>query len=339
MEVENGYIWKVAIIGGIHFWFPWLWQEGYTKLIPGISSVLWFFQTNGSNRHVMRSAITTQTKQRHFCGKQISFLNFPGFWVLCYLFSCITVGSAEPPAPTLTPGAWFAPEPLAQKMIDIWHWQSTCCLSIHQDSTTTWRCAAQILQFARLWIWKLTVKLRKSKPLPNFHISSTNHNLFLAWWKSCSLIFQTPGLRRLGRLSLRQVSWNTKKICDRFFSSHQQLSLPSHCCRSVLWGDPGHVTKANGDSDWQISTRNNPTNFPPWKIACLCSFLQLPHCTRFDKPLQVQGLQVMSIQAPVSKFPLANTGELEPLKGHPKKKSNLFESRTAKDHPFAYYLI
>jgi len=190
MEVENCYIWKVAIIGGVKN--PWLWQEGYTKLIPAISSVLWFFQTNGSNRHVMRSFITTQTKQRHFCGKQISFLNFPGFWVLCYLFSCITVGSAEPPAPTLTPGAWFAPEPLAQKMIDIWHWQSTCCLSIHQDSTTTWRCAAQILQFARLWIWKLTVKLRKSKPLPNFHISSTNHNLFLAWWKSCSWFFRLP---------------------------------------------------------------------------------------------------------------------------------------------------
>ena len=33
MEVENGGLWKVTTIGGIHFSLPWLWEEGYILYI------------------------------------------------------------------------------------------------------------------------------------------------------------------------------------------------------------------------------------------------------------------------------------------------------------------
>ena len=272
MEVENGYIWKVAIIGGVKN--PWLWQEGYTKLIPAISSVLWFFQTNGSNRHVMRSAITTQTKQRHFCGKQISFLNFPGFWILCHPFSCIChCGISGTSSSDFNTRRMVCSRTFGAKK----GWCLT--LTKHLLSIYTPRFNNNMemrgSNFAICTTLNLKIDSETSKIQTTSKFSHLlNQSQFVSHMvEVVFLIFQTPGLRRLGRLSLRQVSWSTKKICDRFFSSsHQQLWLPSHCCRSVLWGDPGHVTKANGDSDWQISTRNNPTKFPSLK-DCMSLFL------------------------------------------------------------------
>ena len=64
MEVENGRIWKVTTIGGVHFSLPWLWEEGYKSPETNIES-LW---KSGKGRRKWKDRFSNWKSEEGFLG-------------------------------------------------------------------------------------------------------------------------------------------------------------------------------------------------------------------------------------------------------------------------------